>query len=573
MNYKKVYFALFLSALIDTVGFGIVIPLIPFYALKFGASPIEVTLLFSTYALMQFLFTPLWGIMVDRFGRRPMLLLSLASGVIVYLCLSIANAMWMLFACRAIEGMMAGSFLVAMVYVSDITTKENRAKGMGIIGSAYVLGICLGPAMSGMLVGSDPQNPNFTLPALFAAGLSLLGFIVVWFALPESKPTEIQIKTQTQSQTKQRQFSLSGIKELLDPPPTNLLVLLFFLVVFVMVGTQAVFALWSQKQFNWGPKEIAYAYLFWGGVSFLVQAGLAGPLSQKFGEAKVLFSVLIILCFGLFLIPFSNSLPLLLGSLAIVSSSSSLCRPMINSLLSQSAGAKGQGKILGFAESVGILAKVVSPIWVGFLFGSFGPSWPFWSGTVVMFVASIFAWQVATFSRLSATAHTQRQRKMKRLFDLIDYDKNGFIEPLDFEQAANTIADLRGLQIGSPDYWLIHSFWTGLGAKLQTLMDTDGDGKITPDEWNVYMSKRLDFDFADAFMKLIDIDGNGEIALDELKMFYQAYKIDTSQTEASFEKLDINQDGHISSEEMKQIFDDFIYDDHKELGDYLFLGI
>jgi MFS transporter, DHA1 family, tetracycline resistance protein len=569
MNYKRIYFTLFLSALIDSLGFSIIIPLIPFYALKFGASPFQVTLLFSTYALMQLLFMPLWGIMTDRFGRRPMLLLSLGSGFIVYIGLSMANAMWMLFACRAFEGMMAGSFLVAIIYVSDITTKENRAKVMGIVGSGAVLGMSLGPAISGMLVGSDPQNPNFMLPPLFASGLSLSGFIITWFNLPESKPA--QIENQTQSQTKNQPFSVTSLKEILAPPPINLLVLLFFLIFFVMSGVSSILALWCQVQFNWGPKEIAFLFLFWAGVGFIFQAKLSGPLSQLFGEAKLIFPLVIIFSFGLFLVPFSNNLPLLLGALTLIGGSFSLCRPMINSLISQAAGASRQAKVLGFAETIVVLAKVVSPLWAGFLFGSVSPSWIFWSGTIIALVACILAWQVATVSRLSAANFKHRQRKIMRLFDLMDSDKNGFIEPLDFEHTIKTIAELRGWEIGSPDYWVIHSFWTGLGEKLQSLLDADGDGKISPDEWREYMGKRLDIDLADAFTKLIDIDGNGEIAIDELKMFYQAYKIDTQMPEESFEKLDLNQDGHISVDEMKEVLDHFMYRDEPEVKYKLFL--
>ncbi len=561
MNTKKIYFTLGLGALIDHIGFGIIIPLMPFYALKFGASAITITLLFSTYSLMQFLFLPLWSRMIDRIGRRPMLLLSLSGGIVAYLWLSMANSLWMLFACRAFEGMMTGSFLVAMVYVADITTNETRAKGMGIIGTAAMLGICFGPAIGGMLVGADPQNPNFILPPLFAAGFSLFGLIVTWFTLPESKPSHIPTKLPAQKHP----FSITEIKDILSPPPTHLLMLLFFAIPFAMVGTHSILAIWIQKQFNWGGQQVAFIFLFWGVVACISSAFLIAPLNKKFGEANILFSMSVLLCFGLFLIPFSNNTPLLLGSILLVSFSSSILKPLMSSMLCQSVGALRQSRILGFSETIIIVAMVVSPIWGGFLFGTVGPSWPFWSSSMMVFIASCVAWQVATTSRLSTASFKHRQRKMMRLFNLMDHDKNGFIEPLDFEQAVKTIADINGLQIGSPDYWLIHSFWTGLGEKLQTLVDTDGDGRITPDEWQEYMSKRLDSDFADAFLKMIDSDGTGKIDISEIKMFYQAYKINTNQAKFSEENSDIDQDGHIPPEEIKKCLEQFMYRDETKV--------
>jgi len=398
-----VYFILFLSALIDTIGFGIVIPLVPFYALKFGASPTVVTLLFSVYALMQFIFAPLWGMMSDRFGRRPMLLLSLIGSSFAYLWLSYASSLWEVFACRALEGVMAGSLLLARVCISDITTKENRAKGMAIIGTAFGVGLCFGPGISSILVGSNPQNPNLILPPLFAAGMSLVGFIIALFVLPESKPAQNSVKIQANHSP----LSFVSFAEILQIPSIVWLILSLFLNTFVLVGTSAILGIWCQQQLSLSPQEIGYVYMFSGLVSVVVQAGLVERLSKRFGKAKLLFWGLVISGFGSFLIPFSTTIPLLLGAIALNRSGNFLCLPLLSSLISQAAGARQQGKILGFAESVSALARIAGPVATGFAFGILAPSWSFWIFTIAMLIASIFGWQVATNSRLSSAISFQ----------------------------------------------------------------------------------------------------------------------------------------------------------------------
>ncbi|MBR8834915.1 MAG: MFS transporter [Stigonema ocellatum SAG 48.90 = DSM 106950] len=555
MNNRKVNFILFVSVLVDTIGFGLMLPLLPFYALKFGASTSTVTLLFSVYSLLQFICAPLWGRMSDRFGRRPTLLLSLIGSSLAFLWLSQANALWMLFGSRILEGIMAASFLLAMVYISDITTKENRTKGMAVVGAAFGLGLCLGPAISSFLVGSDSQNPNLMLPPLFSAAMSLLGFTIAFFGLPEP------ITTQARTQELPRRFDLARLVEILNTPPTGILLLLSFLMMLVGLGTLAILAVWSNQKLGWGPKEIGYVYIFWGVMSVIVQTKLVEPLTKRFGEANSLFGGLVVFAFGVFLIPFSTNLPLVLGAVSVTSSGFFLCRPLLQSLLSQSAGAKQQGEVLGFAESVSTLGRIIGPIGAGFLFASLGTDWPFWSGTIVMVVASLFGWQVATASNLSSAVSKQRQRKMKKLFDLLDHNKNRVIEPIDFEQGFQEIAAIRGWMQDSPDYWIVHSFWIGLQKKMQSLMDTNGDGIITMDEWLEYMTSRLDHDFADSFTKLIDSNEDGEDSLKKLKMFYQGYKIDTNQAKAVFEQFDINRDGNISQEEISEILDQFMYSD------------
>src|SRR5471032_946482 len=183
---------LFAIVVIDLIGFGIIIPLLPFYAEHFSATPLVVTLLMSTYSLFQLVAAPLWGHLSDRHGRRPILLVSLAGGVAGYLWLGVSDALWMVFAARALQGLCAGNIAAAQAYVADVTAPENRAKGMGMIGAAFGIGFIIGPALGGLLAGPDPAAPDVAAPALLGAALSAVAFLGTILFLTESLPAALR---------------------------------------------------------------------------------------------------------------------------------------------------------------------------------------------------------------------------------------------------------------------------------------------------------------------------------------------------------------------------------------------
>src|SRR5271170_983371 len=179
---------LFLIVFVDLVGFGLVIPLLPFYAVRFGASPQQVTLLLATYSLFQLFAAPLWGALSDRIGRRPVLMTSMAASALAYLWFGSASALWMLFAARALAGACAGNIAAAQAYIADVTTPENRAKGMGMIGAAFGIGFIIGPALGGMLAGSNVETANLRAPGIVACVLSVVALLGVILLLKESLP-------------------------------------------------------------------------------------------------------------------------------------------------------------------------------------------------------------------------------------------------------------------------------------------------------------------------------------------------------------------------------------------------
>ncbi|OYE02770.1 MFS transporter [Nostoc sp. 'Peltigera membranacea cyanobiont' 232] len=389
-NNSRPIFVLFLTVFIDLLGFGIILPILPLYAEQFGAKPSEATLLVAIYSLMQFLFAPLWGRFSDRYGRRPILLLTLFGSVIAYAGLGFANSLWMLFLARSLAGIMAGNISTAQAYIADITTPVNRARGMGIIGAAFGLGFILGPAIGGLLIGSDPNNANFHLPSLFAGGFSLLALLCALMLLPESLNSETKAKIQVHRH-RQRRLNLLQLSQ---RPQFCVLVGIYFLVTFAVAAMDSTLALWSKQQLNWGPQQTSYLFAFMGIVSTIIQGGLIGFLKKHFGEIKLLILGILGLGLGLLLIGFSQSLILLLVATTLVALGISISQPILNSLISQMTAPEEQGQILGIASSCSALARIGGPTWAGVSFMKFGIYAPFLSGTLVMLVALTLSFRV-----------------------------------------------------------------------------------------------------------------------------------------------------------------------------------
>ena len=394
-NNRKALFALFLTVFIDLLGFGIVLPILPLYAEQFGAKPDVATLLVAIYSLMQFLFAALWGKLSDRYGRRPILLLTLSGSVIAYIGLGVANSSWILFVARGLAGGMAGNISTAQAYVAAITTPTNRSRGMGVIGAAFGLGFIFGPAIGGILTGTDPQNANFHLPSLFAAGLSVLALLSTLILLPESLNPEMKAKIKAHRQHHKQRLNLL---EVLKHPQIGVLVAIYFLVTFAVAAMDSTLALWSKQQLNWGPGQTSYLFAFMGVLSTIIQGGLIGLLKKHLGEIKLLILGIAGLGLGLLLLGFSKSLILLLITMTFVAWGISISQPILNSLISQFTTAEQQGQMLGVASSLSALARIIGPIWAGMSFIKFGSSAPFLSGALVMLVALTLSLQLTKSS-------------------------------------------------------------------------------------------------------------------------------------------------------------------------------
>ena len=388
---------LFLIVFIDLVGFGLVIPLLPFYAVRFGASPQEVTLLLAVYSLMQLFAAPLWGRLSDRVGRRPVLMISMAASVLAYLWIGSATAVWMLFAARALAGACAGNIAAAQAYIADITTPEERAKGMGLIGAAFGLGFIIGPALGGLLAGNDPATADIETPAWVAAGLSFLALWGVILLLPESLPADLR------GMLGGSRSRLKAIWNVLGRPVLSRLILIFFLVILAFAGMESTFALWAIEQFSWGPGQVGYVFAYVGVLSAILQGGLIGRLARRFGEERLLLCGLALIGTGLLAMLFAHSIARLAFAVSALALGMGLTQPSLNSLISRRAGREEQGEVMGVSQSVGSLSRVLGPFAAGFSFAALGRSWAFWWGAALVVAALLLALKMPRLAVARAT--------------------------------------------------------------------------------------------------------------------------------------------------------------------------
>jgi MFS family permease len=377
---------LFLIVFVDLVGFGLIVPLLPFYAERFGASPLQMTLLFAVYSLMSMVAGPFWGRLSDRVGRRPVLMASMAAAALAYLWLAFAGALWMLFAARAVAGICAGNIAAAQAYIADVTPPEGRAKGMGMIGAAFGLGFIIGPVIGGILAGDDLATADLRTPGLIAGGLSALAFFGVVLLLPESRsPAGPRLAARNTLATLRGVFAQSTLARLL---------LVFFLMILAFSALETTFAWWAIAQFGWGPRPNGFVFFYVGLLSALIQGGLIGPLSRRFGEERLMRGGLLLIAAGLLVLPLARQLEVLIVAMTALALGIGLAQPSVNSLISRYAGPERQGEIMGVAQSAGALSRVLGPLIAGALFEAFGRSSPFLWGAVLVAFALLLTWRL-----------------------------------------------------------------------------------------------------------------------------------------------------------------------------------
>jgi len=348
---------IFTTVFIDLVGFGIVIPVLPFYAegSRFNATPRTVGLLFASYSLMQLIFAPILGRLSDKYGRRPVLLISIIGTGIGFLILGFANTLWMLFAGRILDGITGGNISTAQAYIADITSKEDRAKGMGLIGAAFGLGFVFGPAIGGVL-----SRWGVEVPFLFAAGLCFANTILLYFRLPETVTPDHPARV---SAAGGRGFS-QLIQSLRNPRLGFVLSIYFLFIVAFSIMTTS-FSLYTMFRFGYDAQHTGYLFTYVGILAVIVQGGLIGRLVKRFGELPLVIVGALLFAGSLFAIPFvgpqTGGLFALLVGGGLFSIGNSLSGPSLTSLASKSAGPAEQGSVLGVTQSAASLARAVGP--------------------------------------------------------------------------------------------------------------------------------------------------------------------------------------------------------------------
>ncbi len=376
----------FLTILLDLVGFGMILPLLPFYALKLEASPAQIGLLFSSYSLTQLLFSPLLGRLSDRVGRRPVMLVSIFGSAAAHLMFAFAGSFPLLVLARALAGVAAANYSIAQAYMADVTTSENRSKAMGLVGAAFGIGFVVGPAL-GSVLALTPAGP----PAVpyVAAGLSALNFVMALIWLPESLSSEVRERSQARPW-----IDPGGFSRMWNNPPLRGLMLLFFLVMFCFSLFEATLALYCYQVFGFDEHRTSLLFVYVGVVLAVVQGGLLGRLLRAFGERKLILGGIGLMAVGLSILPVYPSVALLLLSLFVLAVGSGVHNPSALGLLSQITKAESQGSTIGLSRSFGALARTLGPVTGTWIFGMAGVAWPFWTAGAFMLVALGIAWDL-----------------------------------------------------------------------------------------------------------------------------------------------------------------------------------
>ncbi len=347
---------------VDVLGLTLVIPLLPFYAERYGASPFVVGLLISTYAFCQLISGPILGELSDRFGRRPVLLLSQIGTLVGFLILARANVLWLVFVSRVIDGATAGNLSVAQAYMADVTKPEERAKTFGIIGMAFGFGFLIGPAFSGYLAQYGIHYPIYA-----AAALSFISILGTYFILPEPKR-----HVSVAEERKLGLFQMLSYRKDFQNPKIS--ATLFQLCAFFMSFSVffAGFALYAERRFTWnghafGPREVGYLFAYTGLIGIFVQGGLLGRVVKRFGEEKVILVSFILSIVGYALLGIAGAIPMLLIAAFFASVGGGGLRPSLTALVSRQAGPHEQGRIMGLIQGINSVASIIGPIIAGLL--------------------------------------------------------------------------------------------------------------------------------------------------------------------------------------------------------------
>lgn len=355
------------------VGFGIIIPVLPFFAEKVGASPTELGFLMAVYSLMQLIFAPMWGRISDRIGRKPVIMIGIAGLALSFFMMAVSTKLWMLFAARIIGGFLSSANMpTTMAYVADITSPEDRGKGMGIIGAAVGLGFIFGPAIGGIFSKTSLNAP------FYVAGISsIVTLFLVFFLLKESLSPEHRHAASTEKKSMWKAF-------------TGTISVLFILQLFIslsMSGLEATFAYFAAKKANMDTVQLGYIFMIMGLAGAIVQGGLVGRLTKKFGEGRVIQMGIIISAVGFGLILLIDSFATAAIYLTIFGIGNGVIRPSISSLLTKTSTA-GYGSATGLLSSFDSLGRIVGPPLGGWLF-SIAIGLPYISGAIISILALI----------------------------------------------------------------------------------------------------------------------------------------------------------------------------------------
>jgi len=371
---------LFLICVIDVLGFGILIPLIPYIATRFGATPAAITPILGIYSLCQLLAAPIWGALSDRYGRRPILISSMLGACASYLLLAVATNVPMLFAARALAGIMAGNIAAAMAYATDISSSADRARSLGLVGAAIGIGFMLGPAVGGALAGEHLQSANFLRPALLSAALSVLAALLVLVLLPESRTLE--------QRRRPAPAPVSRFELLRQRPVLRWLAVAALLVTFSQSTLDSIFAIWAMDRYQVGPRTVGLALLALAIVVITMQTAGVRLLVPRIGEYRLAWLGIVCWVCGMLVVAISGSPSLVMPGLMLCGLGAGAFTPSGSALASHEADLHNRGVVLGTYQTGTSMARVLAPFVSGAVYQQLGPSAPFLLGGLVTLQAA-----------------------------------------------------------------------------------------------------------------------------------------------------------------------------------------
>lgn len=375
---------IFLIVAVDLLGFTIILPLLPFYSERLGASPTVVGAVVSTYAVCQLISGPILGQLSDRFGRRPVLLISQLGTLAGFVVLAFSTQLWMVFFARALDGATAGNLSTAQAYISDVTKPEDRAKSFAIIGVAFGFGFLVGPAISGFLAQYGYRAPIFA-----ACALSLTSILCTFFLLPRREPVHVMSEEDGNVGPGGKRLSLvswGNYRRFFQDATLSRLLVRWMLFALSFATFTSGFALFAERYYTWngktlGPRELGYIFAFLGFIGMLMQGGVVGRLVKKIGEEKVVILGFIGALIGYGGLAFTHSVSGMLSVLGVCTILNAGLRPALTSQVTQQAGKREQGVILGLTQSLTSIAQIIAPLIGGMLIQQrLLGTWALWAG-------------------------------------------------------------------------------------------------------------------------------------------------------------------------------------------------
>src|SRR3954451_11346412 len=367
---------IFLTIFVNLIGFGIIVPLLPFYAETFGASPVVIGLLFAVFSLCQLVAAPALGDLSDRYGRRPILIFSLAGTVVSFVMLAVAHSVAMLFAARVVDGLSGGNISTARAYVADITEPKDRARAYGIIGAAFGLGFILGPALSGVLSGI-----SYTAPIWAAAALTLVATIMAWLWLPE---TIHRAQAGTGN-------PFSYLPSLMQRPVVRRMLAIDFIYWLAFATFQTTFSLFVARRFGFGVAKTGYFFAAFGVLGAVIQGGFIRPIVKRLGDKPTFLIGLGFGAVGLVSAALAHSVAMFALALVPLAVGIGFGHPTMSSLVSLVARGDEQGRVQGAASAVESLGRTIGPLWGNASLQQYGESTPYISAAAFLLLTLLLS--------------------------------------------------------------------------------------------------------------------------------------------------------------------------------------